>query len=995
MDDGNEEYRGDSVKPKTEPVRAQPAPEALDQGPARDPDTVKIVAHALSLSGSQRRVYLHGQADGSTARYEQLVRLVRWSELNPAGHPFKDSKAKDQGSSQSDSPEQLQQVWENVLAHLRAQGPRPDALEPRALIAEGGMGEIREAWDPVLRRIIAIKSLRRDEFPDPTAFGFPHHAALLRFVEEARITGQLDHPGIVPVHSLGLDAEGHIYFSMRRVRGQDLSDVFDAIAAGDSTWTITRVLGVLQRVCEAMAYAHDKGVVHRDLKPANIMIGRYGEVHVLDWGVARIIGSEEDRRQGLRKTAPITHTKVGQHKDSDAILTQEGDILGTPAYMSPEQAAGKLSDLGPHSDVYSVGAMLYHLLAGKAPYGEESLRPAQILARIAVSPPAPLEGRAKHVAPELIAICNKSMARRPGERYRDMGEMAQDLTAFLEQRVVRAHKVGALIELRKWVRRNRRFAASLAALFAVAISAVILIALSENRRAREVQRSADMDAIELLENQFWSLGPIGEESLEERRRWLSSAQRLVSIVPRYRAEFEELALKGTPRPDPLDGLPQLERDSLEDLAYWIEEREKWIAESRERLATEDLDADAGAQLEAELAFAEPDVQLRKAEYRARMDQARIYYGVTHENPVDRKRHERLVRFLTSAEALTRPGTGLISRAKEEIASGSRLVEDANNRDRELWQEAITTIASLDDCPAYGGMHVEPVPGLVPLGLNFESGLYEFWHTLSGLEPHRGDDGQFSIGADEGMVFILVPGGVAKLAVPDGKGGAAILEAQLDPFFLSKFEMTQEQWKRLTGSNPSLLWTGLDTVRDGLVLPGHPVEFISWEEADRNLARWNLTLPTSFQWTLAASGGPGNEDWRRNDFATRSQINAAQSNVDPRQTFGTVSPIRSDPDGSSYHSRVGAFAPNPMGFHEILGNIGEFCADWHIHEPSEVRIQARTGLALPQGYRSRKYFRGGSFKHVFTSTVVMNGIAVPPQAKRNDVGVRPVFVPPNQ
>ena len=165
---------------------------------------------------------------------------------------------------------------------LRGEGDGPSkryVLEGE--IGRGGMGAVLEIFDADLRRRLAMKVALLPEggADDAARIG---STQLLRFLEEAQVTGQLDHPGVVPVHELGVDADGRVYFTMRLVRGQELTKVFEAVHAGDAGWNLTRALGALLKVCEAMSYAHEKGVVHRDLKPANVMVGRHGEVYVMD-----------------------------------------------------------------------------------------------------------------------------------------------------------------------------------------------------------------------------------------------------------------------------------------------------------------------------------------------------------------------------------------------------------------------------------------------------------------------------------------------------------------------------------------------------------------------------------------------------------------------------------------------------------------------------------------------------------------------------------------
>lgn len=347
-------------------------------------------------------------------------------------------------------------------------------------LGQGGGGVVVKVWDERLKRSLAMKLARHSRIAGgPADQRVAEPEKLARFVDEALITSQLDHPGIVPIHELGCD-EGRPYFTMKLVNGEDLSTIFQHVRHGTDGWNKTRAVGVLLRMCEAMAYAHDKNVVHRDLKPANVMVGRYGEVYVMDWGLARVI--ETPQRAGavspLSASAVIDVGKAtsDQEQSAPSRRTRHGQLVGTPSYMSPEQARGELDAVGPRADVYSVGAMLYELLCGTPPHRTRGDEPEldELLRRIALEEPIPLARAAPDAPQDLIAICNRALAREPSRRYAGMRELGSDLRAYLEGRVAAAHEVGAWTRALYWVRRNRAFSFSLLAgaiaLFAVAVA---------------------------------------------------------------------------------------------------------------------------------------------------------------------------------------------------------------------------------------------------------------------------------------------------------------------------------------------------------------------------------------------------------------------------------------------------------------------------------------------------------------------------------------------
>ncbi|MEQ1633158.1 MAG: serine/threonine-protein kinase, partial [Planctomycetota bacterium] len=403
-----------------------------------------------------------------------------------------------------------------TLARLGGRAGSSTRYQLQGEIARGGMGAILEVFDEDLRRRLAMKVIldrSGDGSGAPATDADP--VTLSRFLEEAQVTGQLDHPCIVPVHELGLDDHGRVYFTMRLVHGRHLEAVFDLAARGAEDWTTMRALSVLHKVCEAMAYAHEKGVVHRDLKPQNVMVGRFGEVYVMDWGLARVRGRSESRdaridpdsaardRPGLQRVE-TDRRDASSHGNDDGLYTMDGDIVGTPSYMSPEQARGELEQVDERSDVYSVGAMLYRLLAGVAPHAGERSTAIDVWKRVVAGPPPALDTIAKNAPPELVAVCEKAMARDPAQRYQGMLELASDLRAFLENRVVRAFETGAVAEARKWVRRNRGLAASLAGfVLALAGGLVTSLVLADRAHASadlaEVRRGEAARSAELAE----------------------------------------------------------------------------------------------------------------------------------------------------------------------------------------------------------------------------------------------------------------------------------------------------------------------------------------------------------------------------------------------------------------------------------------------------------------------------------------------------------------
>lgn len=289
-----------------------------------------------------------------------------------------------------------------------------DAYDDLGQLAMGGMGEVRRVRDPRLGRVVAMKVIRPEMAANP--------GLLARFVEEAQATAQLEHPGIVPVHAIGSFPDGRAWFTMREIHGVTLAaGIAQLHGSTPSQWTFRRLVDALLRICDAVAYAHARGVLHRDLKPANVMLGEFGEVLVLDWGLAKVRGGE------------VTTERTEQSPHA----TRVGHVAGTPAYMPPEQARGDLANLGPAADVYALGAILYEILSGRPPYtGRDSL---DVLRAVVFGPPAPVGEPADwrsadvHALPaELVAACNRAMARRPEARFPNAGALADEIRSWLD-----------------------------------------------------------------------------------------------------------------------------------------------------------------------------------------------------------------------------------------------------------------------------------------------------------------------------------------------------------------------------------------------------------------------------------------------------------------------------------------------------------------------------------------------------------------------------------
>jgi PAS domain S-box-containing protein len=311
----------------------------------------------------------------------------------------------------------------------------------RHLHSSGGIGEVWRAYDEVLGREVALKWLKRDQAE--------HLDNRARFHREAQITGQLDHPGVVPVYDYNTTDDGtRCFYTMRFLRGRTLADVIaefhrtrddDGMVSG----AFMQLLGYFISICNTMAFAHSRGIVHRDLKGDNVIVGKYGEVIVLDWGLAKRIGVDED--VGERKEDPSWRPTESGRGESGIIATMQGERLGTPAFMAPEQALGSIDEIDERTDVYGLAAILYDILTGRPPfYGDDVVAVMNAVAREQPTPPSEV---VPGVPPELEHICLRGLAKQREQRWQSVTELSAAVQGW----------VNALAERKRTEQERERF----------------------------------------------------------------------------------------------------------------------------------------------------------------------------------------------------------------------------------------------------------------------------------------------------------------------------------------------------------------------------------------------------------------------------------------------------------------------------------------------------------------------------------------------------------
>jgi serine/threonine-protein kinase len=502
--------------------------------------------------------------------------------------------------------------------------------------AQGGLGEVFVARDEELHRDVALKQIQARYAQDPVSRA--------RFVLEAEVTGNLEHPGIVPVYGFGQYGDGRPYYAMRFVRGDSLKEAIRRFhetgpaGAGRQALELRKLLGAFVAVCQAIQYAHSRGVLHRDLKPDNIMLGKFGETLVVDWGLAKPLDRPDADAERSLADRPLRPESAGV-----GAQTVAGSAVGTPVYMSPEQAEGQLEQVTSASDVYSLGATLYCLLTGRAPFSGAT---ADVLRQVRAGDFPPPRTVSAHVPGALEAICLKAMAVRPQDRYPSARAVAEELEHWLADEPVAAYREPVLARLGRWGRRHRTLVAGAAALLLTAVvtlgAGMILLSQANTRteqQRREAQRQRDL----------------ARANFEMARR----------AVDDYFVQVSESTLLRSPQP----GLQPLRKQLLESALKYYEEFVRQGADDPE--------------LRAELAQAYFHVGSITAEIGSKADALAAYQRarelseqlsqVTPQNTSYRNELARTYRAIGRMEAGTGRPVEAIASFQQAITLGEELV----------------------------------------------------------------------------------------------------------------------------------------------------------------------------------------------------------------------------------------------------------------------------------------------------------------------------------
>src|SRR5262245_40053741 len=850
-----------------------------------------------------------------------------------------------------------------------------------SLIGQGGMGQVWEAEQLSLKRPVAVKFVRPDR-------NTSHQLEL--FAREARAGGRLSHAGIVAVYGHG-QSEGLSWIAMELVSGAwTLKDFLDeATRAPEVPDGYDRhVARFVAEVADAMQAAHVAAVIHRDLKPQNVLITPDEHPKVTDFGLARIT--------------------------DESALSATGDFAGTYFYMSPEQVAARRAGIDHRTDVFSLGVVLYELLALRRPFEGDTSH--QVAAQILAKDPPDIRTIRSRVPRDLAVIAGKALEKDRDKRFQTMRDFAADLRRHLANEPIQARPPTRLERVVKWARRNpgKSSAATIVAVTFTVI-ALLLVANVRTNRALTIERTNLAGANKALEAKT-------AESEERRVTAEGSAQREREAADLAKSN-ERLA---TERADDVLRLSALQK--LDDLVaeadrLWpavpenLPKYETWLAKARELMAElpdherklAELRSRAVPWTEEEQAKhrAEPP---KLAELESAMRQREHHEMLRAEwlftDAQDKWWHNQLEKLVNGLKSFADERTGIFSDGTSpengwgipKRVEFARTIAERSTGGAEAsakWKEAVASIADAKECPVYGGLRITPQLGLFPIGRDPASGLWEFAHLQTGVQAQRGPDGKLILNEEPGLVFVLLPGGTFRMGCQSadplgenydpqaGSDEGPVHAVTLTPYFLSKYEMTQGQWSRFVGSNPSFHSPGRSSAKTRITLL-HPVEQVSWSTCDLELGRLGLLLPSEAQWEYACRAGTSTP-WSPGDTleSLRGYANIADEGSADANEKGLIFE-RGFSDGWDVHCPIGALRPNAFGLHEMHGNVWEWCLDGY-QKYCEGPQMDPVSDPLGSAYR---VLRGGHFFNLAFPARSANRSNGMPSSTDIGVGLRP-------
>ncbi len=865
------------------------------------------------------------------------------------------------------------------LATLGLPASSPDdqlrTIGPYRLIRElgrGGQGFVHLAEDGRLGRKVALKLL--------SGLAAGSRQGLLRFRREAEAASRLDDPGICTVYETG-EIDGLPFIAMQYVEGESLAARIRARSRGeasrstdpDGTPDSSSARGdlddwglVIERVARSLHAAHEAGLVHRDVKPANIMISRDGRPVILDFGLAR---ADDHESQGLTRT---------------------GDLLGTPAYMAPEQILGRVHEIDRRSDVYALGVTLFECLAGQRPHSAPT-REALYRQSVEGAPPPPSRFDPR-VPRDLDVIVLTALDREPDRRYQSALALADDLRRFRHREPIAARPAGPLLRLGRWAERNPALATALGLLFlflSVGLGVTTSLwqrsetSLAEAREAkkladrktrearanlRDYELLSDLQRFEDYVEEIELLFPPDPARLPAIEDWLGRVRELCAQRP---ALEERLAsLRRQSRDLDLEEIVGRRPDTNVDALVDLDRRLELLVAERET-ARGDGDAEGVAELDR---LRDRLVDRRNFVARAVIDGNRHHF----DDVAQQWKHLNLERLIRSIEVLEigapSPMTEVLFLREQSEKVGALSLEGAA---AEAWSEAIARIAATDS--PYGGLRIEPQLGLLPLGPDPESGLEEFAQVLTGSVPRRDASGDLIRRPGFAAVFVLLPGADFEITfdtadLPQENPGPR--RVRLDPFFISKYEFSIAQWEAGTGDilrnavgENDVSQAEYDRTGDS------PLNNVAWEIAQRYMQRLGMQLPTEAQWEYAARAGAAGS-W------------PIAGDPDSLVPFANIGSDGAGPDRFSAIAPVGSFAANGFGLHDVLGNVWELTRDGL--DVDSVPLMPGDGL---HGFGDQDAYviRGGGYRNEASLVRFDIRASIDRSSSTSSVGIRPIRI----
>ena len=826
-------------------------------------------------------------------------------------------------------------------------------------LGQGGMGVVFLARQESVSRFVALKVMN----PSFSA----NETAVKRFQREAQAIAKLQSPHVVTIYGAGED-RGFLYLAMELVVGEGLDLRIRSAGLRDRPLPVRTIANWMLETARALQCAHEASIVHRDVKPSNILITDEGRATLVDFGLARDTNLET--------------------------MTLSQGFQGSPLFASPEQVNGSGKDLTEATDIFSLGATFYAALTGIAPFDGETTE--QVFHRILHETPTPPSGLAPRISSELDTIVLAAMEKDPDHRYTSMKALADDLEAWLEGRPIERRPPGAMTRLAKWSRRNKAATVAALSLCALVITLTFALYFSLDLLERSCAATRERDAalgsarreksiaelnlatvrLRDLPREALSLWPAVPERVHGPRgmdAWLRAASELKADLPRYREELEQL-------------LRETQSENLSPDNARVQKLE------RELSIYENFDRKYGDRKTANYRRLQDWTQFMLRGLRAKIALQSAPEFLDEERATRLASLRELVQGIPELDAV-------IDKVRERRDFALHLKERTIDGALHLWKRAREEVRADD---RFTGFDLTPQLGLVPLGKDPRSGLQEFGHLLTGEVPTRDAQGHLVIGEETGLVFVLVPGGILTMGARRPREGAMeedlphmdphaierwespIHEVVLRPYLLSKYEMTQGQWLRVTGFNPSNSPAGLD--EGAIVITArHPVENLSWMTAFEWYVRLGLRHPKEAEWEWAAKATTttpwptGLTPESLDGYANIADRYAKEHTPDSQWQFETFLD-----DGYAQHAPVGTYLPNDYGFHDMMGNVSEWCFDWFFYY-EEGR---RQNTSYRFGAISYRMARGGNFSGPATTQRSTRRQRYVPSLTYSGLGIRP-------